>query len=230
MEEIRTKEKQTDRYARQILHWGADKQQIIEKSSLLIAGVGGLGATVSQLLVRAGIGQLYLVDDGHLDWPDLNRQILYGEKDIGRAKLPLARERLNQINSATEIIELSGRIDDAFQTPANVDGVADCLDNYRSRFVLYRSLSVGTYFVHGGLNGDHGQVLTLLVGESQAFNEIFAGAVQPQGTIPVTPDNVVIIAGLMVNELFSVLWKTPKLLDRCLVIDLGDLHLSFLDV
>ncbi|NOR50582.1 MAG: HesA/MoeB/ThiF family protein [Desulfuromonadales bacterium] len=221
---------QTDRYARQLLHWGAEKQQIIEKSSLLIAGVGGLGATVSQLLVRAGIGQLYLVDDGHLDWPDLNRQTLYGEKDVGRAKLPLAKERLNKINSKTEIVELSGRIDGTFQAPDDVDGVADCLDNYLSRFALYQALSAGTYFVHGGLNGDHGQVLTLLAGVSQAFNEIFAGAVQPQGTIPVTPDNVVIIAGLMVNELFSVLWKTPKLLDRCLVIDLGDLHLSFLDV
>jgi molybdopterin synthase catalytic subunit len=220
----------SDRYARQILHWGAEKQEIIEQSSLLIAGVGGLGATVSQLLVRAGVGQLYLIDDGHLDWPDLNRQTLYGEKDIGRAKLPLAKERLHQINSATEIIELSGRIDDAFQVPSNVDGVADCLDNYQSRFMLYQALSAGTYFVHGGLNGDHGQVLTLLAGESQALDEIFAGAVQPQGTIPVTPDNVVVIAGLMVNELFSVLWKTPKLLDRCLVVSLDDFHLDFLDI
>lgn len=221
---------EADRYTRQILHWGSEKQQIIEESSLLIAGVGGLGATVSQLLVRAGIGRLYLVDDGFLDWPDLNRQILYGEKDIGLAKLPLAKERLHQINSSTEIIELQGRIDDAFQVPDDVAGVADCLDNYLSRFVLYHAVATGTYFVHGGLNGDHGQVLTLLAGESQPFDEVFAGAVQPQGTIPVTPDNVVIIAGLMVNELFSVLWKAPKLLDRCLVIGLDDFHIDFLDI
>ena len=220
----------TDRYARQVLHWGAEKQKIIEESSLLIAGVGGLGATVSQLLVRAGIGRLFLVDDGRLDWPDLNRQTLYGENDVGRAKLPLAKERLNQINSATEIVELQGRIDESFQVPTEIDGVADCLDNYQSRFALYNSLATGTYFVHGGLDGDHGQLLTLLTGESQAFDTIFAGTVQPQGSIPVTPDNVVIIAGLMVNELFSVLWKTPKLLNRCLVISLADFHISFLDV
>jgi molybdopterin/thiamine biosynthesis adenylyltransferase len=220
----------TDRYARQVLHWGTEKQKIIEESSLLIAGVGGLGATVSQLLVRAGIGRLYLIDDGCLDWPDLNRQTLYGENDVGRPKLPLAKERLNQINSATDIVELQGRIDESFLLPRAIDGVADCLDNYQSRFALYNSLSRGSYFVHGGLDGDHGQVLTLLTGESQAFDTIFAGAVQPQGSIPVTPDNVVIIAGLMVNELFSVLWKTPKLLNRCLVISLEDFHMSFLDV
>ena len=220
----------TNRYARQVLHWGAKKQKIIEESALLIAGVGGLGATVSQLLVRAGIGRLYLVDDGHLDWPDLNRQTLYGEKDVGRSKLPLAKERLNQINSATEIIELQRRIEKSFQVPTAIEGVADCLDNYQSRFALYNSLATGNYFVHGGLDGDHGQVLTLQAGESQAFDTIFAGAVQPQGSIPVTPDSVVIIAGLMVNELFSVLWKTPKLLNRCLVISLADFHISFLDV
>jgi molybdopterin synthase catalytic subunit len=219
-----------ERYARQVLHWGDEKQQQIQQSSLLIAGVGGLGATVSQLLVRAGIGSLYLVDDGFLDWPDLNRQTLYGEKDIGRAKLPLARERLNQINSATRIIELHGRIDDAFQVPAEVDGVADCLDNYRSRFILYRALAAGTYFVHGGLHGDNGQVLTLLAGHSQPFDEIFAGALQPEGSIPVTPDNVVVIAGLMVNEMFHVLWKTPKLLDRCLVVGLADFSMASLEI
>ncbi len=221
---------ESDRYARQIIHWGSEKQQIIQQSSLLIAGVGGLGATVSQLLVRAGIGRLYLADDGCLDWPDLNRQTLYGEKDIGREKLPLARERLNQINASTVIVELQGRIDDAFRVPDDVDGVADCLDNYPSRFALYRAVPKGSCFVHGGLSGDHGQVLTLMAGVSQAFDEIFAGVVQPQVSIPVTPDNVVVIAGLMVNELFSVLWKTPKLLDRCLVVSLDDFNMAFLDI
>ncbi len=218
------------RYDRQVLHWGKERQKCIRSSSLLVAGVGGLGATVSQLLVRAGIGRLYLVDDGLLDWPDLNRQTLYGEKDIGRAKLGLASERLAQINAETLIIELPGRIDDTFQVPAGLDGVADCLDNFSSRFTLYRALAAGTYFVHGGLSGDNGQVLTLLAGQSQPFEEVFAGAVQPEGSIPVTPDNVVIVAGLMVHELFHVLWKTPKLLDRCLVVGLADFSMAFLDI
>lgn len=219
-----------DRYARQVLHWGEQKQLQIERSSLLVAGVGGLGATVSQLLVRAGLGTLYLVDDGCLDWPDLNRQTLYGEKDVGREKLPLAKERLNQINASTRIVEVPGRIEEGFRLPGAVDAVADCLDNYRSRFALYRSLPEGTCFVHGGLHGDNGQVLTLRAGQSRPFDEIFAGAVQPAESIPVTPDNVVIIAGLMVNELFSVLWQTPKLLDRCLVVGLGDFNMAFLDI
>lgn len=220
----------TERYARQLLHWGEENQQRISQATVLIAGVGGLGATVSQLLVRAGVGKLYLVDDGIIDWPDLNRQVLYGEKDIGCGKLQLASERLCAINSATEISLIEGRIDEDFVMPTDLNAVADCLDNYQSRFLLDELTPQGVFFVHGGLHGDHGQVLTLQSGKSQPLANIFAGACQPKGDIPVTPDNVVIVAGLMVNELFATLFGEPKLLNRCLVISLIDFHISFLDV
>lgn len=219
-----------DRYARQLLHWGEEKQQQIAQATVLIAGVGGLGATVSQLLVRAGIGKLYLVDDGVIDSPDLNRQVLYGEEDIGREKLPLAAERLNAINSDTELGLIEGRIDASFVVPTDLNAVADCLDNYPSRFLLDELTPKGVFLVHGGLHGDHGQVLTLQSGQSQSLANIFAGVCQPDRSIPVTPDNVVIIAGLMVNELFATLFGQPKLLNRCLVISLDDFHIDFLDV
>jgi molybdopterin synthase catalytic subunit len=219
-----------ERYARQVLHWGEENQQRIAEGTVLVAGVGGLGATVSQLLVRAGIGKLYLVDDGVVDWPDLNRQVLYGEEDIGQKKLQLAQKRLLAINSATEITLIEGRIDEDFVMPAGLSAVADCLDNYPSRFLLDTLTPAGVYLVHGGLEGDHGQVMTLQSGRSQPMAVIFAGACQPEGRIPVTPDNVVIVAGLMANELFAVLFGQPKLLDRCLVVSLADFHVAFLDV
>jgi len=197
---------------------------------VLVAGVGGLGATVSQLLVRAGVGRLYLVDDGIVDWPDLNRQVLYGEDDIGQGKLQLARGRLRAINSGTEIFLIEGRIDENFVMPAGLSAVADCLDNYQSRFLLDELTPEGVFLVHGGLHGDHGQVLTLQSGRSQPMAKIFAGICQPEGSIPVTPDNVVIVAGLMVNELFATLFGQPKLLNRCLVVSLADFHMAFLDV
>jgi molybdopterin synthase catalytic subunit len=218
------------RYARQVLQWGVEKQQQIAEATVLIAGVGGLGATVSQLLVRAGVGRLYLVDDGIIDWPDLNRQLLYGEEDIGQKKLPLAKERLRAINSDTEISLIEGRIDEHFVVPTGLNVVADCLDNYQSRFLLDELTPDGVFLVHGGLHGDQGQVLTLQSGQSQPLAKIFAGVCQPKGSIPVTPDNVVIIAGLMVNELFATIFDRPKLLNRCLVVGLADFHLDFLDI
>ncbi len=219
-----------ERYARQVLHWGEENQQRISAATVLVAGVGGLGATVSQLLTRAGIGRLYLVDDGMVDWPDLNRQLLYDEGDLGREKLSLAGERLRAINSSTDISLIDGRIDEHFVMPAGLNAVADCLDNYPSRFLLDKLAPEGIYLVHGGLEGDHGQVMTLQTGRSQPLETIFAGVCQPAGSIPVTPDNVVIVAGLMVNELFAVIFGRPKLLNRCLVVSLTDFHMAFLDV
>lgn len=219
-----------ERYARQVLHWGEENQQRIAAAAVLVAGVGGLGATVSQLLTRAGIGRLYLVDDGIVDWPDLNRQLLYGEGDLGRGKLQLAGERLRAINSNTEISLIDGRIDEHFVMPAGLNAVADCLDNYPGRFLLDELTPKGLFLVHGGLEGDHGQVMTLQSGRSQPMAAIFAGVCQPEGCIPVTPDNVVIVAGLMVNELFATLFGRPKLLNRCLVVSLADFHMAFLDV
>ena len=220
----------SQRYARQVLQWGEEKQQIIGASSLLIAGVGGLGTTVSQLMVRAGIGCLYLVDDGVVVWPDLNRQTLYGEKDVGRKKVTVAQERLNRINASTRIITIDRRIDSSFTMPTSVQGVADCLDNFDARFALFRATAHGCFFVHGGVQGECGQIVTLIKGISQPLDAIFAGCRQPAGSIPVTPDSVVIIAGLMGNELFSCLGGTAKLRDRMLIVNLVDLHFSFLAV
>lgn len=219
-----------ERYARQVLHWGEQKQQQLEVAVVLVAGVGGLGATVGQLLVRAGVGKIYLVDDGLVDWPDLNRQLLYAEEDIGSSKLMLASDRLYRINSTTEIVPLPGRIDENFQVPTDTTVVADCLDNYRSRFLLESTIPENCFLVHAGLQGDQGQVLTLQKGASQSLAEIFAGAQQPTGDIPVTGDGAVVVAGLMTNELFSVIAGEPKLLDRCLVTSMTDFHFSFLDL
>ncbi len=219
-----------ERYARQVLHWGEQQQQQIGTAVVLVAGVGGLGATVSQLLVRAGVGKLYLVDDGLVDWPDLNRQLLYAEEDIGSSKLMLAIDRLRRINSAIEIVPLPGKIDETFNLPGDVTVVADCLDNYQSRFLLEATVPKGCCLVHAGVQGEQGQVLTLRKGQSQRLSDFYAGALQPGGDIPVTGDAVAVMAGLQCHELFAVIGGEPKLLDRCLVVSLSDFHISFLDI
>jgi len=219
-----------ERYSRQQLFWGDETQRLIEGGSLLIAGLGGLGATVSQIMARAGIAILHLVDDGEVAWTDLHRQSLYGECDVGMKKVEVARERLKRINSNTEIIIHDTRIDSGFSMPDAIDGVVDCLDNFPSRFFLYQAVQPGSFFVHGGVQGDQGQVLTLIKGVSQPLDEIMGGCHQPAGTIPVTPDSVFVIAGIMANELFQNLSASPKLLDRFLVVDLAGFNFSYLDV
>ncbi|GFO55440.1 thiazole biosynthesis protein ThiF [Geomonas sp. Red276] len=219
-----------DRYARQRMLWGDEKQRRIAAGTLLVAGVGGLGATVCQIMARAGIGRLCLVDQGRVELSDLHRQSLYAECDIGKSKVQVARERLRAINAEVEIDVEETAIGVGFSVPGEVRIVVDCLDNYASRFDLYAALADGTRFVHGGVQGDRGQILTLVKGASQPLQEIYAGSSQPGGPIEVSPYSVFVVAGLMCNELCDLLAGSPRLVDRFLVVDLTDHTLSYLDV
>lgn len=163
---------------------------------MLVAGVGGLGATVAQLLARAGVGRLYLVDEGRVDWPDLNRQTLYGEGDVGRAKIDVAVARLAAINSKVEVIPLSGRIDEAFVFPAGVEVVVDCLDNWPSRFSLHRSFAGrGLVRPRRCARGSRGRCSPPQGRHLPAAGAVFAGLAQASEPLPVTPDGAAIIAG-----------------------------------
>jgi molybdopterin synthase catalytic subunit len=220
----------TERYNRQILLWGEERQQQLAVTTVLVAGIGGLGAAVSELLTRAGIGKLYLVDDGIIDWPDLNRQLLYSEIDIGQTKLEVAKRKLQQINSTVVIELLPQRIGATFHCPPDVSIIADCLDNYTSRFHLEEGLADEAFLIHGGIEGNHGQILTLKKGQSQPLADLFAGVQQPTGDIPVSGPGATIIAGYMANELLNTICGNPQLLDRFMIVGLSDLHLDFLDV
>jgi len=220
----------TERYSRQVLLWGEERQQQLEAATILVAGIGGLGAAVAELLVRAGTGKLYLVDDGVINWPDLNRQLLYSETDIGQSKLEVAKQKLQQINSNVVIELLPQRIDATFHCPPDVSIIADCLDNYASRFYLEAGLADEAFLIHGGIEGNQGQILTLQKGTSQPLADIFAGAQQPAGNIPVSGSGATIIAGYMANELLNTICGTPQLLDRFMIVGLSDLHLDFLEV
>lgn len=218
------------RYDRQIRHWGSTKQQQLEQASVLVAGLGGLGGTLCQLLVRAGVGTLYLIDDGRVDWPDLNRQTIYTEQDIDQPKTVCACRYLAMINHQARLIPLNQRIASDFNCPPDVTLIADCLDNYDSRFHLEAALESGAFLVHGAVEGDQGQVVTLNIGSSQKLAELFVGAQQPQGNIPVTGASATLVAALMCQEIYQVIFTTPALLNRFLIVSLADYHLSFLEI
>lgn len=191
--------------------------------------MGGLGCTVSQILVRVGIGRLYIVDCATIDPPDLNRQSLYFAKDRGKKKVLVACERLKSISHCTEIVAIDKRIEKNFRICQEVDGVADCLDNYRSRFFLEESIPKDKFYVHGGVMGDYGQVITLHKGKSKPLSRIYENYDQI-GAPPVIPEIVFTIASIMAKELIYNLWGEPRLLNRFLIAEFSDFTFSFLDI
>ncbi len=131
---------ETDRYLRQIPLVGSIGQEKLQKSHVVIVGLGALGTVASELLVRSGVGQLTLIDRDVVELSNLQRQGLYCEKDVGRSKVLAARDKLLRINSSTVInihaVHLdSPSIMECIST-GGADLILDCTDNMSTRFLI----------------------------------------------------------------------------------------------
>ena len=93
------------RYSRQIMlkKVGEDGQLALREAKVLIVGMGGLGNPVSLYLAAAGVGTLFIADGDNVDITNLQRQILFTEKDIGNNKADIGAEKLQQHNSEIAI-------------------------------------------------------------------------------------------------------------------------------
>jgi molybdopterin/thiamine biosynthesis adenylyltransferase len=131
------------RYSRHISlpQIGADGQQRLQRSSVLIIGLGGLGATASLYLASSGIGQLTLNDFDRVDATNLPRQILFRPEDIDEFKADAAARRLHGCNPDTGITVINRRLDTAAlnEATAACDIVLDCTDNFASRSAINRA-------------------------------------------------------------------------------------------
>jgi len=154
-----------NRYARQIKFAaiGESGQANLADSRVAIVGCGALGTVAAELLARAGVGYLRLIDRDVVEWTNLQRQALYDEADAaaGSAKAGAACRHLARINSSIRLDPIvadvtSGNIRAVI---GDADLVIDAADNFAIRFLLNDwALATKTPWVHGGCIGAGGQV------------------------------------------------------------------------
>jgi adenylyltransferase/sulfurtransferase len=161
------------RYQRQELFTalGRAGQRRLLEASVLIVGVGGLGSWLAEILVRAGVGRLRLVDDDVVDWTNIARQAMYDERDAmdETPKIQAAAQRLATINRHTRIEPIRDRV--TAETVANfadgMDLILDGTDDWRSRFLLNDfAVRDNRPWIHAGVVQAQGQVLTVVPGRS----------------------------------------------------------------
>ena len=134
-----TKRESESRYSRQTIlpEIGENGQQKLEKATIAIVGIGALGTVAVELLTRAGIRQLILIDRDIIEDTNLQRQMLFTEKDIGRSKAVVAAEKIKEINGTSTItvhaIHLSSKNIDTLNT---ADLILACTDNQQTRFLI----------------------------------------------------------------------------------------------
>ncbi len=133
-------DREVERYARHLVlrELGGSGQQKLKAASVLVVGAGGIGSPAALYLAAAGIGRLGLVDDDVVSLSNLQRQILYGESDLYRAKVEEAKRRLADLNPHVVVETFQQRLDDsnARERVAGWDLVVDGVDNFETRLAV----------------------------------------------------------------------------------------------
>ena len=160
------------RYIRQeiLKEIGKSGQEKIKRSAAAIVGLGALGSASAELLARAGIGCLSLIDRDIVELSNLQRQSLFEESDIGKPKAFAAQKHLKKINSSIKIDffidDLNHKnINGIFSKRKNPDIILDCTDNLETRFLLNDfCIKNKISFIYSAAIGCKGYVFNIMPG------------------------------------------------------------------
>ncbi len=223
---------QRDKYSRQILFAGigeAGQDRLLGASAVLV-GCGALGTVVANLLVRAGLGRLRIIDRDFVEASNLQRQTLFEEADAREAlpKATAAERRLRAINS-------DGRVEGvvADLTPENseelLDGfelILDGTDNFETRLLLNDlAIARNIPWIYAAAVGSYGVTMTIRPGETACLacltesdeNSAALGAEATCDTAGVVNAAVGVIASIEAAEAMKLLAGRPEALNQRLI-------------
>lgn len=154
------------RYSRQTMlaEIGEEGQRRLLASSVLIVGLGGLGAAVATYLTGAGVGRIGLCDPDRVSLSNLQRQVLYTEQQIGMPKVEEAARRLGSQSSSTRFdLHPDGLTEENGETlAAGYDLLVDCTDNFSTRYLIDDICHrLGKPWVYGSIGEFRGQVAVM---------------------------------------------------------------------
>lgn len=131
---------QLDRYARHIVlrEIGGEGQRKLLDSGVVLIGAGGIGCPALQYLAAAGVGRIRVIDDDSVSLDNLQRQVLFGTGDVGRAKTEVARESVARLNPDVRFRATSERLTSANAGAllAGASVVLDGSDNFATRLIV----------------------------------------------------------------------------------------------
>jgi adenylyltransferase/sulfurtransferase len=178
-----------ERYLRQsrFAPLGEDGQKRISSSTVAVVGLGALGSMQADLLARAGVGTLRLLDRDFVELSNLQRQTLYDESDAAEAlpKAVAAARRLARVNSEIRlephIADLSPRnIEDLLE---GADLILDATDNFETRYLINDfAVARGIPWIYGAAVASYGLTLAIVPGRSACFRCVYPEP--PQGAQP----------------------------------------------
>ncbi len=162
-----------NRYSRQTAFEGIGDagQEKLCSSTAVIIGCGALGCNIAQLLARAGVGKLRIIDRDFVEEHNLSRQVLFTEEDV-KQEVPKAKAAQRILSKANSTIEIEGIVADV--NPTNIesfchdaDVILDGLDNLETRYLVNDvAMKHRIPWIYGGALGSTGMTMTILPGKT----------------------------------------------------------------
>ena len=207
------------------------QQQLLEELKVMIAGTGGLGTNQALQLQRIGIDKIYLYDYDRVEISNLNRQLCYGIKDLGRPKVEAAAEFLREFDLETEIIAKNEKITLETEIPSDIDIIFDGMDNFKSRFILDQlALENELPFIHAGIEEFFAQIMLVLPESKLRLEDVFAGSEKKEIPAVFSPA-VTVTASIQVLEALKYLLDfDDHLKNQLLYIDLLNNQIEKIDL
>ena len=217
------------RYSRQLLYdnIGVAGQRRLAAARVLLVGCGALGTVLAETLVRAGVGHLRICDRDFIELDNLQRQVLFDERDIADnlPKAQAAAAKLSLINSnvVVEPLVLDANHGNIESVADGADLLLDGTDNFETRFLL-NDLAVSSQrpWVYGAVVGSTGLTMTIIPNDTPCLRCLFDQAPPPEmnptcDTAGVLGPAVNVVASLQAVEAIKLLTGRVTEINRHLV-------------
>jgi adenylyltransferase/sulfurtransferase len=218
-----------DRYSRQMRFYGiaeAGQKKLLD-SHVTLCGCGALGTVLANILVRAGVGHVRIVDRDFIEPSNLQRQVLFDEHDIAEnlPKAEAAARKLGAINSSVHVEPIVADIDrtNILELCQDANLILDGTDNFEIRYLINDvAVKLGKPWVYGGSIGSHGQTMTILPDDTPCLRCVFEAAPAPGEagtceTAGVLSPIVNIVASFQAAEAFKILAGRTDQINRDLI-------------
>jgi molybdopterin-synthase adenylyltransferase len=221
-----------ERYSRQILFSGigeAGQEKLLASSAVLI-GCGALGTVTANLMVRAGLGRLAIIDRDFVEASNLQRQTLFEEADARDAmpKAIAAERRLRAVNSGVRVEGMVADLtpDNALDLLSGFPIILDGTDNFETRLLLNdAAVSLGLPWIYAAAVGSYGVTMTIRPTETACLaclvesesNHSVLGAEDTCDTAGVLNAAAGVIASIEAAEATKLLAGRPEALNSKLV-------------
>lgn len=216
-----------------------EKLKIVQERLATIIGVGGLGTVSTEQLLSLGVGKLRLVDRDIIENHNLPRQKLFFIKDVGDAKVEVAKKFLTKRNPFAKIETLTESFDysNSERILHGSDIIVDGLDNFQTRKVLNKTAyQLNIPWVFGGALGTSGNVMTITFRENTPCFNCFFDQIVDEGlptceTAGVSSSILALVASIQVNEAIRILIEERPLLEgKLLFVDLDDYQMEIINI